>query len=85
MTVKIPAHITLVKKSRHIVALLSKHLSHIPVSYTHLAVANNNHTGNNKIFPAILKTIISTSFSLRTVACRDLPLLYNSFQSLMVH
>ena len=49
------------------------------------AVANNNHTGNNKIFPAILKMIISTSFSLRTVACRDLPLLYNSFQSLMAH
>ena len=40
---------------------------------------------NNKIFPAILKMIISTSFSLRTVACRDLPLLYNSFQSLMAH
>ena len=31
MTVKIPANITLVKKSRHIVALFGKHLSHIPL------------------------------------------------------
>lgn len=31
MTVKIPAHITLVRKFRHITALFGRHLSHIPL------------------------------------------------------